>query len=78
MDKAPRGLHNGLGPANNVIPTGGSTTFSGMIQGGGTLGASSLVLNGSGMLVVFAAWPRRGRRQSTMENQPAAAAASSQ
>ena len=35
-----------------VSPAGGSTTFSGMIQGGGTLGTISLVLSGSGTQVV--------------------------
>ncbi|MGA2254578.1 MAG: autotransporter-associated beta strand repeat-containing protein, partial [Thermoguttaceae bacterium] len=35
-----------------LSPTGGSTTFSGMIQGGGTLGAISLVMSGSGIQVL--------------------------
>ena len=35
-----------------LSPTGGSTTFSGMIQGGGTLGAISLVMSGSGTQVL--------------------------
>ena len=35
-----------------LTPTGGSTTFSGMIQGGGTLGTISLVLDGPGTLVL--------------------------
>ena len=35
-----------------LSPTGGSTTFSGGIQGGGTLGAISLVMNGSGTQVL--------------------------
>ena len=35
-----------------LSPTGGSTTFSGMIQGGGTLGTISLVLSGSGTQVL--------------------------
>ncbi len=32
-----------------LSPTGGSTTFSGLIQGGGTLGSMSLVVSGSGL-----------------------------
>jgi autotransporter-associated beta strand protein len=35
-----------------LSPTGGSTTFSGMIQGGGTLGAIRFVLSGPGTLVL--------------------------
>ena len=35
-----------------LSPTGGSTTFSGSILGGGTLGAIELVLNGSGTQVL--------------------------
>ncbi len=35
-----------------LSPTGGSTTFSGAILGGGTLGAIELVLNGSGAEVL--------------------------
>ena len=35
-----------------LSPTGGSTTFSGSIQGGGTLGTISLVMNGSGTQVL--------------------------
>jgi len=35
-----------------LSPTSGSTTFSGMIQGGGTSGAISLVLSGSGTQVL--------------------------
>ena len=35
-----------------LSPTGGSTTFSGMIQGGGTLGTISLVMSGSGTQVL--------------------------
>ena len=38
--------------ALTLSPTGGSTTFSGMIQGGGTQGAISLVMNGSGTQVL--------------------------
>jgi autotransporter-associated beta strand protein/parallel beta-helix repeat protein len=34
-----------------LSPSGGSTTFSGMIQGGGTLGIISLVMSGSGTQV---------------------------
>ncbi len=43
------------GTASSVLtlsPTGGSTTFSGMIQGGGTLGTISLVMSGSGTQVL--------------------------
>ena len=35
-----------------LSPSGGSTTFSGMIQGGGTLGTISLVMSGSGTQVL--------------------------
>ena len=35
-----------------LSPTGGSTTFSGLILGGGTLGTISLVMNGGGMQVL--------------------------
>ena len=35
-----------------LSPTGGSTTFSGMIQGGGTLGTVNLVMSGSGTQVL--------------------------
>ena len=35
-----------------ISPTGGSTTFSGMIQGGGTLGTIGLVISGSGTQVL--------------------------
>ncbi|MEI8372586.1 MAG: autotransporter-associated beta strand repeat-containing protein [Planctomycetota bacterium] len=35
-----------------VSPTGGKATFSGMIQGGGTLGTISLVISGSGTQVL--------------------------
>ena len=35
-----------------ISPSGGSTTFSGSIQGGGGLGAISLVVNGNGMQVL--------------------------
>ena len=35
-----------------LTPTGGSTTFSGMIQGGGTLGSTGLVLDGPGTMVL--------------------------
>jgi len=35
-----------------LSPTGGTTTFSGMIQGGGTLGTISLVMSGSGTQVL--------------------------
>ena len=35
-----------------LSPTGGSTTFSGAIQGGGTLGTIGLVINGSGTQVL--------------------------
>ena len=35
-----------------LSPTGGSTTFSGMIQGGGTLGRLSLVMSGNGTQVL--------------------------
>jgi autotransporter-associated beta strand protein len=35
-----------------LSPSGGSTTFSGMIQGGGTLGTISLVTSGSGTQVL--------------------------
>ena len=35
-----------------LSPTGGSTTFSGTIQGGGTLGTIGLALNGSGRQVL--------------------------
>ncbi len=35
-----------------LSPTSGSTTFSGMIQGGGTLGTISLVMSGSGTQVL--------------------------
>ena len=44
--------HSGAGSVLTLSPTGGSTTFSGMIQGGGTLGAISLVMNGSGTQVL--------------------------
>ena len=35
-----------------ISPTGGSTTFSGSIEGGGTLGSLGLVLSGPGTLVL--------------------------
>jgi autotransporter-associated beta strand protein len=35
-----------------LSPTGGSTTYSGMIQGGGTLGMISLMMSGSGTQVL--------------------------
>ncbi len=35
-----------------LSPSGGSTTFSGMIQGGGTLGSIGVVLDGPGTLVL--------------------------
>jgi len=38
-----------------LSPTGGSTTFSGVIQGGGTLGTISLVMGGSGTQVLTGA-----------------------
>ncbi len=38
--------------ALTVAPSGGTTTFSGTIQGGGSLGSISLVLNGSGTQIL--------------------------
>ncbi len=43
---------SGVASVLTLSPTGGSTIFSGTIQGGGTLGAISLVLNGNGTQVL--------------------------
>ena len=44
-----------------LSPTGGSTTFSGMIQGGGTLGTISLLMSGSGTQVLSGSMTRPGQ-----------------
>ena len=44
-----------------VSPTGTANTFSGMIQGGGTLGTLALVLNGNGTEVLSGANSYLGR-----------------
>jgi autotransporter-associated beta strand protein len=44
--------NTGAATALTLSPTGGSTTFSGMIQGGSTLGTISLVISGSGTQVL--------------------------
>ena len=44
-----------------ISPTGGSTTFSGTIQGGGTLGTLSLLMSGSGTQVLTGALNGPGR-----------------
>ena len=47
-------INSGIRPPLSLTlsPTGGSTTFSGMIQGGGTLGTIGLVISGSGTQVL--------------------------
>ena len=44
--------NSGAASVLTVSPTGGSTTFSGTIVGGGTLGTISLVMNGNGTQVL--------------------------
>ena len=52
-----RVINSGTGSISilTLSPTGGSSTFSGMIQGGGTLGTISLVMNGNGTQVLAGA-----------------------
>ena len=48
-----------------LSPTGVPTTFSGTIQGGGTLGTISLVMSGSGTQVLSGSNTYTGAQRST-------------